>query len=114
MEKTDYCGLVTGSKADKSDVFEVFYGEIKEAPLIKECPLCMACRVHEAIKLPFNTLYVGEICEAFTEERYLTNGNPDIKKMNPFTLTMPDNNYWDVGNNVGKAWNIGKKLKKGE
>ena len=112
MEKTDYCGLVTGSKTDKSQVFNIFYGEIKGAPLIKECPVCMACKVHEAIKLPFNTLYIGEICEAFTEERYLTSGNPDIKKMNPFTLTMPDNNYWDVGNNIGKAWSIGKKLKK--
>ena len=112
MERTDYCGLVSGSKIDKSDVFEVFYGEIKGAPLIKACPLCMACKVNDAVSLPSNTLYIGEICEAFTDERYLTDGNPDIKKMNPFTLTMPDNNYWGVGNNVGKAWSVGKKLKK--
>jgi len=25
---------------------------------------------------------------------------------------MPDNQYWSVGENLGKAWNIGKKLKK--
>ncbi|MBM9537101.1 hypothetical protein [Desulfobulbus alkaliphilus] len=36
----------------------------------------------------------------------------DIKKMNPFTLTMPDNKYWTVGDNLGKAWNIGKSLKR--
>ncbi|NQT69713.1 MAG: flavin reductase family protein [Desulfobacteraceae bacterium] len=111
MEKTDYCGLVSGSKTDKSKVFNVFYGELPGAPLIKESPLCMACKLYDAKKLPSNTLYIGEIIEAFTEERYLTDGKPDIKKINPFTLTMPDNNYWQVGNHAGKAWSIGKRLK---
>jgi hypothetical protein len=31
--------------------------------------------------------------------------------MKPFTLTMPDNGYWSVGERVGKAWSIGKGLK---
>jgi hypothetical protein len=35
----------------------------------------------------------------------------DIKKINPFTLSMPDNRYWSVGENLGKAWSIGKALK---
>ena len=74
----------------------------------------MACRLYDEIRLPFNTLFVGEIVEVYSEERYLTDGNPDIKKINPFTLTMPDNNYWEVGNNAGKAWSTGKKLKKKE
>lgn len=112
IEETDYCGLVSGSTTDKSKVFEVFFGDLKGAPLIRECPVCMGCKVYDAVKLPFNTLYIGEIVEVFTEERYLTHGKPDIKKINPFTLTMPDNKYWDVGNNVGNAWSIGRKLKK--
>jgi flavin reductase (DIM6/NTAB) family NADH-FMN oxidoreductase RutF len=114
IEKTDYCGLVSGSNTDKSGIFEVFYGDLKAAPLIKECPVCIACKVYDEVKLPFNTLFIGEIVEVYSEERYLTDGKPDIKKINPFTLTMPDNNYWEVGNNVGKAWNIGKKIKKSE
>lgn len=111
IEKTDYCGLVSGSKTDKSRLFNVYYGELPFAPLIRECPLCMACTVFDSVKLPFNTLFIGEIAEVYTEERYLTEGNPDIKKINPFTLTMPDNNYWIVGDHAGKAWDIGKKLK---
>ena len=114
IDKTDYCGLVSGRNTDKSGVFEVFYGDVRGAPLIKECPVCMACRLYDEIRLPFNTLFVGEIVEVYSEERYLTDGNPDIKKINPFTLTMPDNNYWEVGNNAGKAWSTGKKLKKKE
>lgn len=38
-------------------------------------------------------------------------GKPDIKKINPFTLTMPDNCYGRVGEMAGRAWSDGKKLK---
>jgi flavin reductase (DIM6/NTAB) family NADH-FMN oxidoreductase RutF len=112
IEKTDYCGLVTGGKTDKSELFEVFHGELANAPLIKECPVCMSCSVYDAIKLPFDVLYIGEPKEVFTEERYMTDNQLDIKKINPFTLSMPDNHYWSVGENLGKAWGIGKALKK--
>lgn len=114
IEKTDYCGLVSGSKADKSELFDVFYGNLSKAPLIKECPVCISCSLFEVVKLPSNTLYIGESKEVFTEEKFLTDGKLDIKKVNPFTLSMPDNTYWSVGENLGKAWNIGKKLKNQE
>ncbi len=112
VEKTDYFGLVSGSKTDKSEIFNVFYGESDKVPLIKECPVCMSCSVYDAVKLPSNTLYIGEPKEVFTEEKYMTDNKLDIKKINPFTLTMPDNHYWSVGENLGKAWIIGKNLKK--
>jgi flavin reductase (DIM6/NTAB) family NADH-FMN oxidoreductase RutF len=112
MEKTDYCGLFSGKKVDKSQIFDVFYGSLPGAPLIGECPVTMACRLHEAVKLPVNTLFIGEIVEAYCDEACMTDGKPDIKKINPFTLTMPDNHYWSVGDDIGKAWSVGTKLKK--
>jgi flavin reductase (DIM6/NTAB) family NADH-FMN oxidoreductase RutF len=111
LEKTDYCGVVSGKKVDKSNLFDVFYGSLAGAPLIRECPLSMACRVSQTVKLPFDTLYIGDVVEVYTEERYLTGGKPDVKKINPFTLTMPDNHYWRVGELAGNAWSAGKKLK---
>jgi flavin reductase (DIM6/NTAB) family NADH-FMN oxidoreductase RutF len=112
IEKTDYCGLVSGSRTDKSGLFDIFYGELKGAPMIKDCPVCMACKVIEIVRLPSNTLFISEIVEAYSEEQYLTDGHPDVKKINPFTLTMPDNGYWTVGDNVGRAWSAGKILKR--
>ena len=108
IEKVDFCGLVSGEKTDKSEIFDVFYGDQPTAPMIRECPLCMECKLHSAVDLPSNTLFIGEIVETYTEDRYLTDGKPDIEKINPFTLTMPDNNYWKVGENAGTAWSIGK------
>lgn len=112
IEKTDYCGLVSGSKTDKSGLFNVFFGELAKAPLIEECPISISFSLFHVVKLPFNTLYIGEPKEVFSEEKYMSDGMIDIKKVNPFTLTMPDNRYWSVGDNIGKAWNIGKNLKK--
>lgn len=40
-----------------------------------------------------------------------TDGKPDIKKINPSLLTMPDNKYWSIGEYVGKAWSAGTSLR---
>lgn len=62
--------------------------------------------------LPTNVLYLGEIANAYTEERFRTAGKLDIKKINPFVLSMPDNNYWSLGEQIGGAWEIGRTIDK--
>ena len=111
VEITDYTGLVSGKRVDKSDLFEVFYGELKSAPMIAECPLTMACKLVETVDLPTNYLFIGEIVGAYSEERFLSDGIPDIEKMNPFMLTMPDNRFWSLGECVGRAWRDGKAIR---
>jgi flavin reductase (DIM6/NTAB) family NADH-FMN oxidoreductase RutF len=114
VEAVDYCGLVSGSKVDKSGVFECFFGELKTAPLIRDCPLCLECRLVRTVELPTNDWFIGEIVSAWAEEDCLTGGKPDIRKINPLLLTMPDNRYWTVGAEAGKAWGTGAgRLKKG-
>ena len=110
IAKTDYCGIVSGREKDKSLIFKIFYGETQTAPMIEECPLCLECRLVQNLELPTSTLFVGEIAGAYCEERYLTNGNPDYRKMNAFLLTMPDNVYWSIGAEVGNALSDGKNL----
>ncbi len=105
---TDYAGLVSGKNVDKSKLFESFTGSLAHAPMARECPLTMACRVVQVVDLPSNDFFIGEIMEAYCEERCLTDGIPDIEKMQPITLTMPDNRYWEVGDCVGDAWSLGK------
>ena len=112
IKETDYCGLVSGRNKDKSEIFDIFYGELETAPMIKQFPLSLECKLLDICKMATNDLITGEITGTYSEEKYLTDGKPDIKKINPLVLTMPDNNYWTIGENAGKAWNIGKSLKK--
>jgi len=108
---TDYCGIVSGSKEDKSKLFDIFYGELKSAPLITACPLNIECKLVQHVDLPTNTLFIGEIRNIYSEEKYLENGKPDVKKVRPFLLTMPDNRFWSVGEQVGNAWKDGVAYK---
>lgn len=111
MDITDFCGLVSGKTTDKSGLFDIFYGELESAPMITACPLSLECSLVSTIEYPTNNFYIGEIVGSYTEDKYLTDGHPDIKKINPLLLTMPDNRYWDVGEHKGDAWKAGKKFK---
>lgn len=112
VEITDYTGIVSAINADKSDLFEVFYGELKSSPLIKECPLNVECKLYQSVDLPSNYFFIAEIINIYANENCLTDGIPDIKKINPFLLTMPDNRFWSVGEGVGKAWHDGREILK--
>jgi flavin reductase (DIM6/NTAB) family NADH-FMN oxidoreductase RutF len=109
-EVTDYCGLVSGSKYDKSKVFETFYGKLKTAPMIEECPFNAECKLIQIVDLPMEELFIGEIVGVYTEQRYLTEGLPDIRKINPIVLQMAQKKYVTLGAEVGPAWGMGKKL----
>jgi flavin reductase (DIM6/NTAB) family NADH-FMN oxidoreductase RutF len=111
VSATDYCGLVSGKRVDKSGLFEVFYGQLETAPLVAACPFGLACRLVDTVELPSNDLYIGEIVAAYTEDRFLTEGDPDPRLMTPFLLTMPDNRYWSIGEEVGRAWRDGRAFK---
>ncbi len=110
MEKTDYCGIVSGEKTDKAKVFEVFYGTTKTEPMIRECPVSLECRLVQVVPLTTNSLYIGEIVGAFADGRVIRDGKPDFLMIDPLFLTMPDNHYWTLGKNAGNAWSAGKKL----
>lgn len=111
VEVTDYVGLASGNRTDKSTLFDVHYGALKDAPLIRDCPLSMELEVIQTLELETNTVFFGEVKGAWTEEQYMTDGYVDVEKVRPMTLTMPDNRYWAMGNNVGRAWHDGKVLK---
>ncbi|MHA2186424.1 MAG: flavin reductase family protein [Promethearchaeota archaeon] len=114
----DYVGLVSGKEVDKSDVFEVFYGELETAPMITEAPINVECKVVKTIDTKEFTgaekgheIFIGRVINAYAEEKYLTNEIPDIKKVKPFVFSI-DNNYWEIGKHLGNAFSIGKDYKK--
>ncbi|HEY5530147.1 MAG TPA: flavin reductase family protein [Thermoleophilia bacterium] len=109
---SDWCGLVSaGSGADKAAMFSIFRGALEHAPMIAECPLCLECRVERVVDLGSHELFVADLVATWTEERFLDEkSRPDIEKLRPFTLTMPDKRYWAVGDQVGEAWSVGRSV----
>ena len=72
----------------------------------------MECKLIQTIEFPTNTLFIGEILGAYAGEECLTEGRPNIKKMDPLLLTMPDNRYWKVGDYAGKAGSLARIIRK--
>ena len=108
---TDYCGIVSGKKIDKSQIFNLFYGELKTAPMIQDCPLTIECKLVETVKSGLNEIFIGDIAGVYTEKRFLTNGKLDFRKMEPLILSQPDTSYWSLGEPLADAWRIGKRFK---
>jgi len=106
---TDYVGISSGAKTDKSEIFTPVFGELKNAPMISECPLTISCRLVNIIELPTNSVVIGEVDEVFCANEFVDGKNIKYKEMKAFFLTMPDNKYWSFGEEVGKAWSEGKK-----
>jgi flavin reductase (DIM6/NTAB) family NADH-FMN oxidoreductase RutF len=112
LEVTDYLGINSGSVIDKSGLFDVFYGKLPNAPMIRETPLNMECTVVKSIDLGNDCeIYIGEIVESYTEKKYLKNGRPYIRKLDPILFSINSNNYFRVGRRLGPAWRSGLNFK---
>ncbi len=112
VQVTDYCGLVSGKDIDKSALFKTFYGELKTAPMIEQCPANMECRVIQTVDLGSHEIFIGEIAATYCNEECLTPGKgEDLLKVNPILFSMTGGRYFAVGREIGRAWDIGKALK---
>jgi flavin reductase (DIM6/NTAB) family NADH-FMN oxidoreductase RutF len=109
VKKVDFVGLKSGKNVDKSEVFDVFYGELKNAPLIKEIPLNMECKVSKKVDLGgTHEIFFGEIINAYATKDILKDGKPFIEKLKP--LMYSNSFYWKLGGRVAKAFKVGDKI----
>lgn len=111
VEAADYCGIVSGHNADKSAIFRTFYGTLKTAPMIEECPVNMECRLVKTLDLAQHDIFIGEIVATYCDEECLTNGQLDFSKIQPLLFVMNDRGYWSLGERLASAWNIGRQFK---
>lgn len=117
MKETDYCGMFSGKgEPDKPAVcgFEIFYGATHGAPLIAQCPVNLECTVVMTLQLGSHDLLIGQIKEVHVSEEALdADGKLDPAKVDPLMFSVPDRTYRRMGEVVGKAFSVGKELKKG-
>jgi flavin reductase (DIM6/NTAB) family NADH-FMN oxidoreductase RutF len=112
--ETDYCGIVSGSKADKIAAcgFTVFYGQLLNAPMIEQCPLSLECRVAQVLSLGSHALVIGEVIDTFVSEDCLSAGRPDVSLIRPLAYSPGSSIYQALGEMLAPAFKAGKVLKK--
>jgi flavin reductase (DIM6/NTAB) family NADH-FMN oxidoreductase RutF len=112
VKETDYCGCVSGKDVDKSTIFKIFYGKLKTAPMIEECPATMECKVLQTLEYTTHDVFIGEIVATYADEDIMTDGVIDPAKLDPFFFTTTDMAYYKMGEKVSKAYEPGKKYEK--
>ncbi len=107
VRETDYCGLASGARIDKAADcrFTVFYGKLKNAPFIEQCPINHACEVVQILNLGSHELIVGRIVESHVSEECLVDGRPDPVKVKPFLFA--GFGYYTIGEYIGDAFRCG-------
>ena len=116
VKEADYCVLDSGRVTDKVAhcKFNVFYGKLETAPLITEFPVNLECHALQILDLGSHEMVVGQVEEVYGTDSCLTDGELDVAKINPFLLlSQPKPQYWTLGGKpIGRAFSIGKQLKK--
>lgn len=114
VKETDYCGIVSGRDTDKvKDCgFKVFYGKLDTAPLIEQCPVNLECEALHFLNVGLHTLVIGKIIETHADDDCLTDGQPDIMKIQPIIYSRGSKpKYNAVGELIGTPFQTGKDLK---
>jgi flavin reductase (DIM6/NTAB) family NADH-FMN oxidoreductase RutF len=109
IKKIDYCGIYSGRKKDKSKIFRTFYGELKTAPLIEECPINLECKALHYLDMRTHILIVGEIVETYIASECLKDGRIDPETMDPPVYVRPTMKYHRLGEVLASAFNIGRE-----
>jgi flavin reductase (DIM6/NTAB) family NADH-FMN oxidoreductase RutF len=110
---TDFIGMNSGLIVDKACLFDIFYGELQNAPMISETPLNLECKLIQTINLNNgNSIYIGEIIQTYSSKKYVRRGYPYMKKLDPILFSINSHSYYNVGRRIGWAWKEGLKLKK--
>lgn len=112
MVETDYCGIMTGKKTDKAALFDLFYGELENAPMIRQCPVNMELKLHEVLDYDTHDIFVGELVQTYADPDVLTAGKIDLTRIKPLLFDMSSIQYFGLGEPIGKCWNAGKALKR--
>jgi flavin reductase (DIM6/NTAB) family NADH-FMN oxidoreductase RutF len=91
---------------------------LETAPMIREFPANIECSVIQTMERSVHTVFIGEIAGVYYSEECLTEGVPDIAKVDPIVwgpVNGPSKHwsrYWKMGESLGRAWHVGKALKR--
>lgn len=108
----DYFGQVSGRNEDKFPTAGLtpVRSHLVDAPLVKEFPLVLECRLLETVSIGLHTQFIGEIVDAKVEETVLDeNGVPVMAALKPIMYAPGARQYFGIGEWLGQAFSLGRR-----
>ncbi|UCH32313.1 MAG: flavin reductase family protein [Candidatus Bathyarchaeota archaeon] len=101
LAETKICGSKSGRDFDKGSLFDTFYGALKTAPMIHQCPINMECEVTDILDYDPNEGIIGRVVKSYADSQCLVEGKLDWRKIHPIIWTTGgDFNYYRLGERI--------------
>ena len=112
---TDYCGVRSGAKENKWEKCGLtpLPGKEVKAPIIKESPMSLECRVTEKRELGSHTMFIAKVECVHTDDKYMDEkGTFHLEWADP--IVYSHGQYYALGERIGKFGYSVKKDVKGK
>ena len=107
LPKADRSGCVSGSREDKSQLFDYCLSEAG-VPMIKEAPVVMECSVEDIYETKGFESFICTIDNTYAEENMLTpEGKVNYHVLKPVLFEMPTYEYLRTGDVIGTCMSFG-------
>lgn len=111
LAKADRSGCVSGSKEDKSTLFD-YITDDAGVPMIVQAPVTMVCSVEDIYETKGFESFICTIDATYAEESVLNEaGRIDYHTLKPVLFEMPTYEYLLTGDVIGKCMSYGKEKK---
>jgi len=108
---TDFCGVKSGANMDKFAETGLTRerAQIVSAPLIKESPINIECKVKDIIPLGTHDMFVAEVVSVSADEQYMdANGKFNFEDSKP--ICYSHGAYYSIGQEIGRfGFSVKKK-----
>ena len=111
---TDYCGVKSGRDMDKWAAAKLTRekADIVSAPMIKESPVNIECKVEKVIPLGTHHMFIAKVLAVDVDENLINNnGKLELKRANLVAYSHGD--YLELGKKVGTFGFSVKRKSKG-
>lgn len=109
---TDWCGVRSGRDVDKWKEMRLTKGKAEElayAPVIKESPVNIECRVAEVKELGSHHMFLAEVAAVQADEKYMS-GTGKFELNATGLLAYSHGEYMTLGRKLGRfGWSVKKK-----
>ena len=108
----DWCGVKSGRDVDKWKEMGLTKGKAEElayAPVIKESPVNIECRVTEVNELGSHHMFIAEVAAVLADEKYMS-GTGKFELNRTGLLAYSHGEYMTLGRKLGRfGWSVKKK-----
>lgn len=102
LKEVDICGCRSGRDSDKFDLCSFTPAESSHisAPLIKECPVNIECKVRDIVSLGSHDMFIADILSVHHDNGITASGGAiDLKRADP--IVFANGEYWSLHKKIG-------------